>query len=134
MADRHEATLPRSYFMQPYYATYAMSNHGVQRLHGNHCRPRLRGKVSPCLSAFRGPLCREAPVYQTVPAILQQPTIVGNISAQRKSIPNLVKSNQIWIINTFFRLILPQTEFHLASNQSLKCNYIPNLVQFNESN
>ena len=50
-ADRHEATLPRNYYMQPCYATYAMSNHDVQRLHGNRYTPRLRGKVA--LSALR---------------------------------------------------------------------------------
>ena len=52
-ADRHEATLPCNYCMQPCYATYAMSNHDVQRLHGKRCTPRLRGKVDPFLSAFR---------------------------------------------------------------------------------
>ena len=52
-ADRHEATLPRNYCMQPCYATYAMSNHDVKRLHGKRCTPRLRGKVAPCLSALR---------------------------------------------------------------------------------
>jgi len=51
-ADRHEATLSRNYCMQPCYVTYAMSNHDVQRLHGNRCTLRLRGKVAPCLSAF----------------------------------------------------------------------------------
>ena len=38
--------------MQPCYATYPMSNHDVQRLHGKRCTPRLRGKVATCLSAF----------------------------------------------------------------------------------
>ena len=51
-ADGHEATLPRNYCMQPCYATYAMSNHDVQRLHGKRCTRRLPGKVAPCLSAL----------------------------------------------------------------------------------
>jgi len=51
-ADRHEATLPLNYCMQPCYATYAMSNHDVQRLHGKRCTPRLRDKVAPCLSTL----------------------------------------------------------------------------------
>jgi len=53
-ADRHEATLPCNYCMQPCYATYAMSSHVVQRLHGTRCTPRLHGKVAPCLSALTG--------------------------------------------------------------------------------
>ena len=52
--DRHEATLLPNYCMQPCYATYAMSNHDVQRLQGKRCQPRLRGKVAPCLSALTG--------------------------------------------------------------------------------
>ena len=51
-ADRHEATLPRNYCRSLCYATYAMCNHGVQRLHGKRCTPRLRGKVAPCRSAL----------------------------------------------------------------------------------
>jgi len=49
----HGATKPRNYCMQPCCATYAMSNHDVQRLHGRRCTLRLRGKVAPCLSALR---------------------------------------------------------------------------------
>ena len=53
-ADRHGATLPRNYCMQPCYATYAMSNHDGKRLHGKCCTTRLRGEVAPCLSALGG--------------------------------------------------------------------------------
>ena len=52
-ADRHEATLSRNYCMQPCNATYAMSNHDVQRLHDKRCTPWLRGQAAPCFSAFR---------------------------------------------------------------------------------
>ena len=51
--DRHEATLLPNYCMQPCYATYAMSNHGVQMLHCKCCTPRLLGKVTMCLSSFK---------------------------------------------------------------------------------
>ena len=35
---RHDLTLPRNYCMQPCYATYAMSNYDVQRLHATLLR------------------------------------------------------------------------------------------------
>ena len=46
-----------------------------------------------------------------------------------KSILNLVKSSQIWIV---IRLICCQTEFRLMLNVSKKCDYYPNVVRFNE--
>ena len=36
-----------------------------------------------------------------------------------KSIPNLVKTNQIWIVNTLFRFTWNQTEFRLVPNSSI---------------
>ena len=49
-----------------------------------------------------------------------------------KYLPNLGKSNQIWIVITHFRLIMHQTEFGLLSYQSENCNCNPNLVWFNK--
>ena len=46
-----------------------------------------------------------------------------------KSILNLVKSNQIRIVITFYRLIYHQTEFILVSNKSEKCNYVVRMLR-----
>ena len=46
-----------------------------------------------------------------------------------KSFLNLVKSNQICIVITLFRLVWDQADLHLVSIQSEKCNYNPNLVE-----
>ena len=44
----------------------------------------------------------------------------------------LVKSNQIWIIITLFRLIWHQIYFRLGQNQSKNCNYNPNALDLTE--
>ena len=56
-AERHGATLPRNLGVQRLPCNLCTSNHDAQRLHGNRCTPRLRGKVAPCLSAFRETQC-----------------------------------------------------------------------------
>ena len=56
-----------------------------------------------------------------------------SISHREKSISNLAKLNQIWIIFTIFRLILHQIGFSfIAVNQSEKCNNNQILVKFNK--
>ena len=47
---------------------------------------------------------------------------------QRNRLLNHVKLNQIWIVITFFRLILQRIEIRPVRNQSVQCNYKPNLV------
>jgi len=71
--EKHWATLPRNYCMQPCYAIYAMSNHEVQRLHGQRCTPRLHGKVAPCLSAFTFRLLLLATPFCELDCNFQQP-------------------------------------------------------------
>ena len=49
-----------------------------------------------------------------------------------KSFLNFIKSNQICIAISLFRLILHQTEFQLVPYQLRKCYYNLNLVSFNK--
>ena len=52
-----------------------------------------------------------------------------------QSFMNRVILYQISIVVTLFRLIWPLMEYHYVSNQSVKCNYNPNLVdsQYSEN-
>ena len=54
-------------------------------------------------------------------------SILSNLIRTEKTILNPVKSNQIWIVITLFRLIWNRTDFCLVLNHSEKCNYISNL-------
>ena len=51
---------------------------------------------------------------------------------QRSRYLNLIKSNQGLIVITHFRWIFPSNKLRLVLNQSKKCNYDPNLTQFNK--
>ena len=49
-------------------------------------------------------------------------TLPNIIYTQRFQFMFIVEWNQIWVVITLFRLIWYRTDYHLVSNQSLKCN------------
>ena len=75
-------------------------------------------------------------IFDTSLHKLDEETLWGILNSERfiifnivdKSFLHFVKSHQIWILITLFRLIWHQTEFRLVLNESEKCYHDLNWV------